>query len=263
MTKRRAIYGTAATSLSLARCCPEAQLLFDRLVSQADDQGRLQGDPMLVKASCMPLIDRATTKAVDRWLGELTDQGMILRYESAGQPLLQIVRWWGHQDWLRHVYASRWAPPEGWDQDRTKGNGAKEDADNLPPDDGKVPPSGGQDAADSRQVAPLSGGGVRGESGDVSELEASPSRGGDAREADPPRPPPTELSEHSLSRLTTTHFDLTGKRCSPGGEVMYRDLLRIYGFEVVNRAQWNVGATDKADRGFIGRVKTQCKKVAA
>lgn len=253
MTKRRAIYGTAATSISLARCCPEAQLLFDRLVSQADDQGRLQGDALLVKAQCMPLIDKATTRLVDRWIGELAEHGMILRYESAGQQLIQVVKWWDYQDWMRHIYASRWQPPNGWDQDRIKGSGQRQDAANPPPNAGKVPPNDGAAPAQIR-----GGDSDSGEDVIVSEIEAS--RGGDAREASTP---PATLSEHSFSRTLTTHFDLTGIKASSGGEQMYRDLLGKFGYEIVNRAQWNVGASDKADRGFIGRVKAQCKSLAA
>ena len=251
MTKRRAIYGSAATSLSLARCCPEAQLLFDRLVALADDQGRLQGDPLLVKAQCMPLIDKATIKAVDRWLGELADNGMIHRYEAAGQQLVQVVKWWEHQAWMRHIYPSRWVAPEGW-EDRHKGAGE-------PPDDGTMPPQNGKVPQEDGSLPPDDGLSVSGVSGgDVSETNTS--RVSDAREASAP---PTELASHSLTRVTTTHFDLTGKRCSAGGEVMYRDLIEKFGYEVVRRAQWNVGAQDSTDRGFIGRVKTQCKRLAA
>lgn len=252
MTKRRAIYSTSATSLSLARCCPEAQLLFDRLVAAADDQGRLQGDPLLVRSQCMPLIDKATTRNVDKWLTELADAGMILRYEAGDQPLVQIVKWWEYQNWFRHIYASRWPAPDGWD-DRVKGNGEPRADGTLPPDGGSLPANSG--------TLPLNGGPSRGGGEDVveSEIETSVSR--DARETS--APPPTQLIDHSLTRVTTTHFDLTGKRVSDGGREMYRDLLKIYGFEVVNRAQWNVGATDKSDRGFIGRVKTQCKRLAA
>jgi hypothetical protein len=249
VTKRRAIYGSAATSVSLARCCPEAQLLFDRLIAQADDQGRLQGDLLLVKAACMPLVDKANLRAVERWLGELDDAGMILRYEAGGQPLIQVVKWWDYQDWMRHIYASRWPAPDGWSQDRVKGNGERQDADFLPPDGGKVPSDGGSLPANDGPK--WSRGGVRGES----EIETS--RGGDVREESPP---PTDFN---LSRVTTTHFDLTGKTVSNGGREMYRDLIKAFGYEVVNRAQWNVGAQDKTDRGFIARVKTQCKRLAA
>lgn len=245
MTQRRAVYPSAATSLSLARCSVEAQLLFTRLIAAADDQGRLQGDPLLVKAQCVPLIDRATPKRIDEWLAELHDSGMILRYESAGQSLIQVVKWWDYQGWLRHLFPSRWPAPEGY-EDRTKGHGA---ADGLPPSDGHSSANGR--TPDGLDV-------------DVSgEVEVDLANDVDVEPAIEAIGPPTEIANHSLTRTLTTHFDLTGVRCSPGGEVMYRDLIQKFGYEVVRRAQWNVGAQDKTDRGFIGRVKTQCKRLAA
>lgn len=258
--KRRAIYSTTASSISLARCTVEAQLLFDRLLTAADDQGRLQGDLLLVKSQCMPLVDKATTKNLDRWLGELETQGMVIRYEAGGQALVQIVKWWDHQDWMRHIYPSRWSAPDGWDQDRAKGNGERQPAEHLPPSDGTLPANGADNSQEARQSAALIRGG--GESEDVSVSEVEASRVRDAREASDP-PPPATLLDHSLSRVTTTHYDLTRKPASKGGVEMYRDLLERFGYEVVNRAQWNVGATDTADRGFIGRVKTQCQRLAS
>src|SRR5688500_15850556 len=133
MTQRRAVYPSAATSLSLARCSVEAQLLFTRLIAAADDQGRLQGDPLLVRSQCMPLVGRANAKTVERWLAELSTNEMILRYEAHGQPLLQITNWWPHQGWLRHLRPSRWPAPEGV-EDRAKGHGL---ADERPTDDGQ------------------------------------------------------------------------------------------------------------------------------
>ncbi|MCA1572501.1 MAG: hypothetical protein LC798_19815 [Chloroflexi bacterium] len=249
MTKRRAIYGTSATSISLARCCPEAQLLFDRLIAHADDQGRLQGDPMLVKASCMPLIDRATIKAVDRWLGELAEQGMIQRYEAKGQPLIQIVTWWEHQDWMRHIYPSRWAAPEGW-TDQLKGSG-------MPPNDGAMPAPRPRDAG---EVPPNDGAtpaqsGVSGGGEDVFVIETNTSRGEDAREATPP------LSDLSLRRITGTHFDLTRERPNDKAVEMYGDLIEKFGEQAVRDAQYRLGP--QKGYGFVARVKAECKRVAA
>jgi hypothetical protein len=246
--QRRAVYPSAATSISLARCSVEAQLLFTRIIAAADDQGRLQGDPMLVKAQCMPLVDKATTKNVDRWLDELGQHKMILRYEAGEQSLIQVVKWWEHQGWLRHLFPSRWPAPDGF-EDRTKGHGSSADG---PPDDGQAsadrPPSGRPDVVVDVDVS------------DDVDFDADVDVDRAAADAPATPPPPEDISLH---RVTTTHFDLTGKRVSDGGRDMYRDLLRQFGFDIVNRAQWNVGASDKADRGFIGRVKTQCKRLAA
>jgi hypothetical protein len=237
MTKRRAIYGTAATSISLARCCPEAQLLFDRLVSQADDQGRLQGDPMLVKAQCVPLIDKATTKAVDRWLGELDDEGMIHRYDAAGQPLIQVVRWWEHQDWMRHIYASRWPAPDGWRHDRTKGSGERPDAAIAPPNDGTAP---AQSEVSGESVGE-----------DVIETNAS-------RDSGSSLPPPTDLA---IRQITGTHYDLTREQPNDKAVQMYQDLIEKFGPDVVRKAQWNLGPSK--GYGFVAKVKAECKRMAA
>lgn len=253
MTQRRAVYPSAATSISLARCSIEAQLLFTRLIAAADDQGRLQGDPMLVKAQCLPLVDKATTKAVERWLAELDTQGVIQRYEAGDQALVQVVKWWEYQGWLRHLFPSRWPAPEGF-EDRTKGHGssADEQTDDRQPSAHRPPPG----RTDVDVVSEVDVDVDLDVASDVDVESAIDS-------AVPPAPPPSTLLDISLSRITTTHYDLTGKRPSVGGKDMYRDLIGRFGYDVVNRAQWNVGASDKADRGFIGRVKTQCQRIAS
>lgn len=110
----RAIYPEICTSRSIASCSLEAQLLFDRLVCQADDQGRLEGDAMVIKALCVPLIAKLTVKVVDRALNELVAEKVVQRYETEGHVLVQIVTWWRWQQSQRRAYPSRWPAPEGW-----------------------------------------------------------------------------------------------------------------------------------------------------
>lgn len=120
----RFIYPSSSTSRNLANCDPMAQLLFDRLIVNADDQGRLQGGPDLVKATCMPLIRRATPKRVAGWLLELAENDLILLYGSTDLPLIQIASWWKCQSSARRMYRSKWPPPEGW-EDRVYGEGGR------------------------------------------------------------------------------------------------------------------------------------------
>ena len=253
MTQRRAVYPSAATSISLARCSVEAQLLFTRLIAAADDQGRLQGDPLLVRAQCMPLIDRATTKTVDRWLAELEANGMLIRYEAAGQSLIQVVKWWEHQGWLRHLRPSRWPAPEGF-TDQTKGRG---EADERPPSGGQpsanVPPSGGPDS----DVSGDSDVEVSKDSASDSDVERA------AAVAAPPPPKPVDLSLH---KITTTHTDLFQKPPNPRATDMYRDLLtkQAHGsVEAVIRAMYWCWNADRAEYGFVKRVKARLLEVAA
>lgn len=137
----RLLYPALATSRKVASCSSESQLLFTRLVVAADDQGRLQGDPALIKAQCMPLIPKATRVALTRWLAELEGQGLITCYEAAGEPLIQIRGWWDHQAGQRWVYPSRWQPPAGWEdaEPRVASSGA-------PPSAGMEPSSRRHDA---------------------------------------------------------------------------------------------------------------------
>lgn len=129
----RMIYPDACTSRSLGACDPMAQLLFDRLLVQCDDQGRIEADAAVVRALCMPLIARATVKAVERWLSELAAEKMILQYVADDKPLIQVVNWWDFQGGLRRSYPSRWPAPKGWEGDRVRG---------LPTDAPERPPEG-------------------------------------------------------------------------------------------------------------------------
>lgn len=129
----RFIYPDACTSRSLAACDPLAQLLFDRLIVQCDDQGRLEGDAAVIRALCLPLIARATVKAVDKWLAELEREGMIQRYTASGRPLLQVTNWWDYQGGMRRSYPSRWPAPRGWEGDRVRGVDAPPVAPERPP----------------------------------------------------------------------------------------------------------------------------------
>src|SRR5678815_331532 len=93
----RAIYPDICTSRSIAACSLEAQLLFDRLVSQADDQGRIEGDIAILKTVCVPLVERITTRNLGRFLGELEAEELIFRYQHGRSSLTQLPTWWRWQ----------------------------------------------------------------------------------------------------------------------------------------------------------------------
>jgi hypothetical protein len=113
---------TICTSVPVSGCSIEAQLLFDRLIVQADDQGRLQGESRVVAALCMPLVKTATESRVGHWLDQLASGGLIHRYASDGRLLIQLVGWWDNQGSPRRAYPSRYPAPEGW-QDRVRLDG--------------------------------------------------------------------------------------------------------------------------------------------
>lgn len=149
----RLIMPTICTSVPLASCPIEAQLLFERLITQADDQGRLQGEARVVAALCMPLIKQATERSVRRWLGELATAGLVIQYVADGRELIQLAGWWDNQGTPRRAYPSRYPAPNGWtDRVRLAGDppptgqqsvghlptSGRQSADNLPQDDGEM-----------------------------------------------------------------------------------------------------------------------------
>lgn len=118
----RAIHPEMCDSPSLGRCGLLANLLLPRLVAQADDQGRLQGSAQAVLVSCMPrLLSWVTVDGVEEALRELEGEGMLQRYPSRGEVLLQLSSWWTWQNSMRRAYPSRWPAPPGW-RDLVYGN---------------------------------------------------------------------------------------------------------------------------------------------
>lgn len=74
----------------------DARLLMIGLIAHADDEGRLDGDPRSVRSSVFPL-DELSTKAVDRLLEIIHQQGLIHRYEADAIEWIEIRGWARHQ----------------------------------------------------------------------------------------------------------------------------------------------------------------------
>lgn len=70
--------------------------LFIGLITQADDAGRLKGNPRLIGAQVWPYQPKAEEE-VDEWLAELDRAGLILRYAHAGRPYICLPSWNEHQ----------------------------------------------------------------------------------------------------------------------------------------------------------------------
>jgi hypothetical protein len=70
--------------------------LFIGLITQADDAGRLKGDPRLIGAQVWPYQPK-TVEEVDAWLEELFAAKLIQRYEVADKPYISLPSWSEHQ----------------------------------------------------------------------------------------------------------------------------------------------------------------------
>ena len=67
-----------------------------RLVTQADDQGRLLGDVKDVQARCLPFMAEEPSLAqIAAALDALEAEGWVMRYSTGAYAhLLQILDWW-------------------------------------------------------------------------------------------------------------------------------------------------------------------------
>lgn len=159
----RIIHPLDCTDDALAACSIEAQLLYDRIRLQVDDQGRMLGKPKVVAALCMPLIDAATPEAVDAWLQELHEHELIQRYGAGPTDLVQMLRWHLEEAGLRRTYPSRWPAPNGW-TDWRKGFAAADhepECEHEPEPEPNRTEGSGQAARTSRADSPQANGQVR------------------------------------------------------------------------------------------------------
>jgi hypothetical protein len=75
----------------VAKLSFEAELLFRKLMSVADDYGRFDGEPDLIRARCYPLqLERATELMVAGWLAECCRHNLIRLYLAKDTLYLQL-----------------------------------------------------------------------------------------------------------------------------------------------------------------------------
>ncbi|MBU1067364.1 hypothetical protein KKE60_06225 [Patescibacteria group bacterium] len=91
----------------------------------ADDQGRLAGDPEEVKYACCPNIDHITKADIPELLEELDANQLIKLYTTSKTKAIQILDWWDvhRPQW---AWPSQYPPPEGWQDHLRYKRGAKE-----------------------------------------------------------------------------------------------------------------------------------------
>jgi hypothetical protein len=117
-TRPRRVPPEFCTDELLESCSLTAALLIYRLISQADDQGRLQGSAKRVRATCFPMRPEITERKVADAITELVEAGFVMRYEVNARTYVQIDHWTDLQGrWGRRAYPSRHPAPPGWTGD--------------------------------------------------------------------------------------------------------------------------------------------------
>jgi len=88
--------------------------LFPLMWSNADDQGRLCGDPEEIKYAVCPNIDHITKQDIPGLLKDLQDNKLILCYETPKSAAIQLLDWWEANQRMQWAWPSDYSPPEGW-----------------------------------------------------------------------------------------------------------------------------------------------------
>lgn len=81
----------------LQRLPRDQRLLFIGLFSHADDHGRIEGDPALLRSTIFPCDADISVKRLASWLSSLEDNGFIRCYQAAGQPFVDLPSWTRNQ----------------------------------------------------------------------------------------------------------------------------------------------------------------------
>ena len=98
---------------------PGARLLFVGLITMADDSGRVRELPRLILGHVFPYDDVPPAK-LSRWLSEIADAGMVMRYEIDGGKYLAFRHWSKHQK-VDRASDSELPPPPEFDEHSSNG----------------------------------------------------------------------------------------------------------------------------------------------
>lgn len=91
---RRMVDGNLTRSASLSSVSLEANLVFVLAMTLADDQGRLDGDTLLLRSELFPRRRDVTDEEVEAWVSELVVDGCLHRYTGEnGKALLHFPAW--------------------------------------------------------------------------------------------------------------------------------------------------------------------------
>lgn len=95
----------------LGTCTRDERLLFMGLISNADDEGRLQGHPALLKSIIFPYDADILLPDIEKWVQLLSDKKIIQVYQVDGQTFIYITNFLKHQTIKKPTASKLPAPP--------------------------------------------------------------------------------------------------------------------------------------------------------
>lgn len=101
MPAGRFISKSIAVNKQLRKVSLEADYLFERCIPHLDREGRLEGDPEVVRAAVCPLRPEMTPEKVEEALLELHHMELVIWYEVEGEKYLAFPGFKNHQTGMK------------------------------------------------------------------------------------------------------------------------------------------------------------------
>jgi len=118
VARGRILPQSLSTDPRYGRLSLKAQVLYPLMWINADDQGRLSGDPDEIKYAACPSVRDITAEEIPTLLQEMETRNLIKVYTTSKTKATQMLDWWEVQR-LQWAYPSLYPPPEDW-QDRLR-----------------------------------------------------------------------------------------------------------------------------------------------
>ena len=118
VARGRMLPQSLSTAPRYGRLSLKAQVLYPLMWINADDQGRLSGDPDEIKYAACPSVREITADEIPALLQEMETRNLIKVYTTSRTKATQMLDWWEVQR-LQWAYPSGYPPPEGW-QDKLR-----------------------------------------------------------------------------------------------------------------------------------------------
>lgn len=133
MARIRSLKPDCWQDTAVGRISREARLLFIGLITQADDEGRLNAEPRLLRSQIFPLDEDLQTTEVEAWLGELEDEGLIVAYSAKRDTYIYLSGFTENQR-ISHPKVSKLPPPPPRSTGPPESSGTTAERSALPPE---------------------------------------------------------------------------------------------------------------------------------
>lgn len=92
MARRRLVDPNTWHSGHFKRLRFQQRLLWLGIITLADDEGKLKGEPAFIRAAIFPF-DAISLKKIEQDLAQIQQEGLIERYALGGDLYIRIIKW--------------------------------------------------------------------------------------------------------------------------------------------------------------------------